>query len=161
MGGDPMESSPVLRTWIAGGERALEGDTRAPESGEHQALHRSFRAEACELLQTMLRATLQLEEGDVSEQPVKAALHASHTLTGAAAVVGLPTIRARASTIQEVLRPYRCADASVPADVTARVTQLIKAMQEELGGARQGAALDPPAPSANEPGGVTPIVKPR
>ncbi len=113
-----------------------------------QDLYRFFRIEARELIDGLGQDILALEKGAPAREPVGRMLRLAHTLKGAARVVRQTEIADLAHRVEDLLVPFRDADAAIPRECCDAFQSAVEAMAARL---RALDAVPPQAPPATPP----------
>jgi len=121
---------------------------------EDKELAQLFKAESAEHLARLDDGLLRLEKTPADQPLLEEVFRESHSLKGAARMLGLSKIETAAHGLETILNTARKGETPLTPDVIERMTvvlgELRKLVQEALGGEPAGAPTTTPSPSQGE-----------
>ncbi len=118
---------------------------------EDPQLHQLFKSESTEHLARLDDGLLRLEKDCTDQALLEELFRESHSLKGAARMLGLSKIEIVAHGLESILNTARKGETPLTPDVIERMTNVLgdlrKLVQEALGGAPVSASIPPPQPS--------------
>ena len=124
---------------------------------EDKELAQLFKAESAEHLARLDDGLLRLEKAPADQPLLEEVFRESHSLKGAARMLGLTRIETAAHGMETILNTARKGEAPLTPDVIERMTvalgELRELVQEALGGAPIYGSIPPPQPSPVSGGG--------